>query len=225
MRKTALLAPLEAGAGLLFGALSAARRARIFHPIGTAYTATVTIEGGDHPVAALVGRHDAVVRLSRGAGLPDRFPDVLGLAVKVLNAHGAGSHQDFLTVTSGEGFPGHHLLLPAQPDDGRPYSSVLPYRNARGDRFLVGALPDAVDSTRYVLAIASVRGSWQTIGTVELADALDDEQAQRLRFSPWNTGGGIEPTGLLNQLRRGAYAGSQRARPDTEVPVETDAAA
>ena len=209
----------------MFGALSAARRARIFHPVGTAYTATLTIDGGDHPLGALVGRHDAVVRLSRGAGMPERLPDVLGLAVKVLNAHGAGGHQDFLLVTSGEGFPARHLLMPAHSEDERPYSSVLPYRNARGDRFLVGARRDVADSNRFVLAAASVTGPWLAIGAVELADGLDEEQAQRLRFSPWNTGGGIEPTGVLNRLRRGAYAGSQRARPDTRVPVDTDAAA
>jgi hypothetical protein len=224
MARISLGAPLEAGAGVLFGALSATRRARVFHPRGTAHTATVVVEAGDHPLAVLAGRHDAIVRLSRAAGTPEPLPDVLGLAVKLLNAHGAGGHQDFLLVTSGSGFPAHHLLVPTTEPRARPYSSLLPYRNARGTRFIVGALPTVGgNGRRFVLATAD--RSWRSVGTIDLGERLADDQAQRLRYNPWHTGGGLEPTGLLNRLRRTAYLGSQRGRPDTEDPPAAETAA
>ena len=209
---------LDAGTGTVFGGLSALRRARIFHPDGVASTAEVTVEPGDHPLDVLAGDHDAVVRISRAIGLPERFPDILGLAVKVLDAHGPGTDQDFLLVTSGGGFPGHHLLLPTRSVTARPYSSLLPLRDARGERFLVGALPDDASGRSFALAVANVRGPWQPVGTVRLGDDLPPDAGQRLQFTPWHTGGGLRPSGLLNRLRRGAYAGSQQARPDTAEP-------
>ena len=53
------------------------------------------------------------MRFSRGAGLPEPLPDILGVAVRVLDSHGPGGHQDFLLATS-SGLPvAHHALLPA----------------------------------------------------------------------------------------------------------------
>src|SRR5690348_12195756 len=104
--------PLDLATGAVFGALSAVRRARIFHPHGTARLATVTIAGGDHPLHVLAGTHDAIVRTSRGIGLPEPLPDLHGVAVKLLNAHGAGAHQDLLLVSSATAVGARHLLVP-----------------------------------------------------------------------------------------------------------------
>lgn len=210
--------PLQRGAGTVFGALSALRRARIFHPVGTASTAEVTVEPGPHALDALAGDHDAVVRISRGIGLPEALPDILGVAVKVLDAHGPGIDQDLLLATSASGFPGHHVLVPTRRVTARAFSSVLPYTNARGERFLVGALPDDTTGRCFRLAVARVLGPWQPVGTVRLGDDLPEDRGQGLRFTPWHTGGGLEPSGFLNRLRRGAYDGSQEGRPDTDVP-------
>ena len=49
---------------------------------------------------------------------------------------------------------------------------------------------------------------------MKLGERLDDETSRRLRFNPWNSGGGIRPVGLLNSLREAAYRGSQAGRPD-----------
>ena len=205
--------PLDLASGAVFGGLSAIRRARIFHPRGTARLATVTIDAGDHPLRVLAGTHDAIVRTSRGVGLPAPVPDFHGVAIKVLNAHGAGAHQDLLLVSSAAPMGARHLLVPVIEQLGEPrYSSLVRYRNATGERFLVGAAPDGDD--RLVLSSATVRSPWTVVGTVELGDDLDDTAGDALRFSPWHTGGGLTPIGLVNRLRRGAYAGSQAARPD-----------
>lgn len=205
--------PLDVSTRAVFGGLSGLRRARIFHPHGRASTAVVSIAAGEHPLHVLAGEHDAIVRLSRGIGLPAPVPDFHGVAIKLLNAHGAGAHHDLLVVSSAAPVGARHVLLPVVERVVEPtYSSIVRFRNAGGVRFLVGATPHGDGG--YVLATATPLAAWEPIGNVELRDELDDEASDRLRFSPWNTGGGIEPVGVLNLLRRGAYAGSQEARPD-----------
>jgi hypothetical protein len=205
--------PLDLASGAVFGGLSALRRARIFHPHGTARLGTVTVDPGDHPLHVLAGTHDAIVRTSRGVGLPSPVPDVHGVAIKLLNAHGAGAHQDLLLVSSAAPMGARHLLVPVVEQLAEPhYSSLVRYRSANGERFLIGGAHDGDE--RFVLSTATVLSAWSVVGVVELGDALDDEASGALRFSPWHTGGGLTPVGVLNRLRRGAYAGSQAARPD-----------
>lgn len=62
-----------------------ARGARVVHPRGQASAGTVEIDGSGAWGARLLddaGRHDVVVRVSRGAGLPRPLPDVVGLAIR-----------------------------------------------------------------------------------------------------------------------------------------------
>ena len=205
--------PLDLASGAVFGGLSALRRSRIFHPRGTARLATVTISADDHPLHVLTGTHDAIVRTSRGVGLPAPVPDIAGVAIKLLNAHGAGGHQDLLLVSSAAPMGARHLLVPVVEWAASPcYSSLVRYRNAAGERFLVGAAPDGDDAL--VLSTATVTSPWSVVGSIALGEELDDEASDALRFSPWHSGGGLTPIGVINRLRRGAYAGSQAARPD-----------
>jgi hypothetical protein len=74
-------------AAFFFG-LGRLRAARGFHPRGASFSASITaLPGADAPWARLlVASRDgqrALVRFSKGAGLPDPLPDVLGLAVKI----------------------------------------------------------------------------------------------------------------------------------------------
>ena len=76
--------PLKQIAGTIFGALTGLRRRRIFHPEGAAFEARVRVDGA--AVAGELGGIGAgwlraIARFSRGAGLPQRLPDVLGLAL------------------------------------------------------------------------------------------------------------------------------------------------
>lgn len=217
---------------LAFGALSAIRRRRIFHPTGIAVEATLDVHGGASTGAALFderGRRRCVARFSRGAGVPEPLPDILGLALRVLDVPDAGEGQDLLFVTSGAAPFVRNALLPAQGYADRHYSSLLPYRV--GDRtVIIGARPllssgmsprtfdqlaDALADARlrFVLEIADPRGDWEPVGTVEFGRRLTEREAEALQFNVFNAVDGIEPVGFLNTLRKKAYAGSQKGRP------------
>ena len=222
-------------AAALFSTTSAIRHARTFHPIGAAFEATFTVV---EPVGVGVklldtpGTHDAVVRLSRGVGIREPWPDVLGLALRVLDAHGPGEDQDLLLVTSGEGPIVRHLFVPTTSFDGIRFSSVLPYR--LGDRVvLFGARGDDLDGRRLLLTdierdgttspvrftidIATSRGAWEPVARLDIGTQLSRRTADDLRFNPANTGGGIRPIGVLQAVRRLSYAASQAGR--SSLPV------
>jgi hypothetical protein len=111
----------SAASATLFASLSSLRRKRFFHPEGETYSGTASfIETGMG--LPFTGETPALVRLSRGAGIPGRLPDVLGLAVKFPELD-----HDFLLATSGDSAVTRHLLLPASSFFSMPYSSVLPY--------------------------------------------------------------------------------------------------
>jgi hypothetical protein len=63
-------------------------------------------------------RYDAVVRFSRGGGLPEPLPDALGVAVRLPDAYGPGRAQDFLVTSSADLpllFPGRSFLHGRSP--------------------------------------------------------------------------------------------------------------
>ena len=202
--------PIARVTGVAFRALSQARGARIFHPHGTGYDATLQITSGWEGVPALApgSEHRAIVRLSRAAGLPKPLPDAHGIGLRLPDVNGPCRHQDFLFATSSRGPLLQHLLLPGL-HEGQPYSSLLFYKIGDDVR-VVGALPDG--ELRYKLAVAPMRGGWQPIGDLRLHRELPGEYTEQLAFSPWNTGEGIRPIGPLMGLRRAAYRGSQRGR-------------
>ena len=221
--------------GGTFGALTALRGKRIFHPFGAGYEGTLVIgERPRHSTGARlfddVAEHRVIVRASRALGLPESLPDALGIAVRVADVHGEGRHQDFLLVTSADGPLLHHLLLFAPGGFfAQSYSSILPYRVGRAIR-LVGVVPrkpatpapgtdlealeEAVSDhqARFDLALASLGGRWERRGVISLRERLGEHEAEELTFNPWNTGGGIRPSGPLMGLRDPAYRASQQAR-------------
>jgi hypothetical protein len=212
---------------LPFAALSALRRARIFHPRGVAFDATLTVDAAAPPLAGLErGDHRAVVRLSRGAGVPESWPDVLGIALKLPDVDERGGDQDFLFVTSGQQPVLRHLLLPTRSFTGQTYSTLLPFQVGT-ERVLFGL--EAVDLNRmldladlratddasdvcFILTMAAPAGPWAAIGELQLGERIPDKAEADLRFNPWNDAAGIRPFGVLNTLRAGAYPGSQRGR-------------
>ena len=160
--------PLNGIAAGIFGSLSALRRKRVFHPDGLAYRAKLTFlpDGQIDPLLrfAAGSTADAVIRFSRGIGLPESMPDILGLAIKLPDFVGASADQDFLLVTSSEGPVMQNLLLPARGFFRGNYSTVLPYRRPSGGAQVVfGARPDAAlagsaDETFSDVAAAAATG-------------------------------------------------------------------
>ena len=226
--------------GGLLALLAAARRGKAVHPHGDVYEARLAVGGVPAaPEAATLlatpSEHDALVRFSRSLGLPRPLPDLLGMSIRILGAYGPGQHQDFLLVSSVDRPVLHHLFLPAGDVQQRPYSSSLPYR-AGARRFIVGALPHpdsprpaggtelervriaaATGRLRFELAVAQPMGRFAPVAELHVGSPFP-ATADALRFRPLNAGGGLEPVGLLNEMRRYAYPLSQwawgRTRPD-----------
>lgn len=234
--------PVELATSALWGAMSRLRGARFFHPVGVAYTATVAVPRGlreyeDVPLLAEAGEYPAIVRFSRATGIPEPLPDVLGLAISLTDVYGQGRHQDFLLATSADAPLLHHLLIPAPGGFfGNSFSSLLLYRfgtktrlvgaapASEPERYRRGALARLVDTAErgdlaYRLTLAPLAGRASAVGEIRVGERLPDELADRLAFTPWNTGDAIRPTGPFMGLRRAAYRGSQRGRGLSEAEI------
>jgi hypothetical protein len=252
LRRPSRVAVDAAGYGLAaaLAALAAARGGKAVHPHGVAYRARLTVDGAcSAPAAsqlfATPAEHQAVMRFSRSVGVPRPIPDLLGVSLRVLDAYGAGRHQDFLLVSSIDLPVLHHIFVPATDVQQRPYSSSLPYR-AGEQTFIVGVVPDpgsprpagedeldrldhaaATGRLRFALAVAPLGGRFRSVGTLSVQERLSPA-VDALRFNPFNCGGGMEPVSVLNRLRDYAYPLSQRTwarRGDgARAQLEADAA-
>ena len=214
-------APLAGLSAAIFAGLSRVRGKRFFHPRGVTFRASIAFT--DDPPLPFVGVHDAVVRLSRGIGLPENMPDVLGLAVKI-----PAYEQDLLFATSGERAVSRHLLAPSSGFYRRPYSTVLPYEwngelivlGARADGGLVALRGDRFDDVIEDVATRPVSFdlTWGPAGSGEVkvfaSISLRELHHEDVVFNPFNSGSGLKPAGALNRLRRETYLKSQQARPD-----------
>jgi hypothetical protein len=221
---------LRTVASLPFRALAAARGARAFHPQGFLCRGTWTVERTSPlaPGAQVLqagAEHPCIVRLSRGAGLPEWLPDVYGISVRLEDAYGPGRHQDLLINSSADLPVVHHVFLPSPRWYGQSHSTCLPYRAGAG-LVLIGLQPPrrrgpepSVDAMRaevargtsYGIAVAASLGRWEPIGTLALRDPLAPEFGD-VDFDPWNTGGGLVPATWLNRWRREAYRQSRLGR-------------
>jgi hypothetical protein len=221
--------PVAAATSRLFEALSAARGKRAFHPHGVVLEAAFTPYVQPAPTGIEIldsGERPALVRCSRALGLPEPAPDILGFSIRFPDAYGPGRHQDLLCVTSFDSPVAHHALVPATSFFSRPYSSLLAYRTPGGTR-LFGVLPVGggpplgprleqvsaaarAGSANFELALSPLMGRFESVGSIRLGEQLPPAEGERLRFNPWNSGGGLRPTGPLMGLRDPAYKGSQR---------------
>jgi hypothetical protein len=114
-------------------AASLVRGERVIHAEGTTLAGRLLVPGGAAlgvPLLDQPGRHDCLVRFSRSLGLPDRLPDVLGVAVRVLDAHGPDAHQDLLLDSSGRG--ARRGLRCPRDALGTLFSSLTPYELGGG---------------------------------------------------------------------------------------------
>jgi hypothetical protein len=204
--------PVERAAAAFFGALSAARGRRIFHPRGDGFEIEFEVDRPLHRydgIGLLSQRrtYSGVARLSRAIGIPSPLPDLLGVAFRIDADTGP---QDFLLISSARAPGLRHLLLPSRAGfSSNSYSSILPYRI--GDELrLVGAEP--LGPTEYEVRLAPLNGPWEAFARLRLRAALAPEATENLRLNPWNTLPGLKPVGPMNGLRRSSYAGSQRGR-------------
>jgi hypothetical protein len=219
--------PARRAVEAVFTGLAKLLRGRAFHPRGMSFEATIRPTETGRTLRVLpTDDGKALVRLSKGAGLPSRVPDVWGLAFRLPDVYGPERHQDVLLSTAGERPGLRHMLLPATGAERRRYSSLLPYRH-RGRLVLLGAryagahsasalrIADLEDVARagqltFEVAVAGIRGPWRTVAWLTLGRRLPAEMSERLRFHPWNTSGDLRLVGPMSRLRAPAYEASQR---------------
>lgn len=158
---------------------------------------------------------DAVqVRVSRAIGLPARWPDIRGLAIRVPT--GPDTHGDLLFATTGSSSFGRFVLLPARTSFSRTYSTLFPYRTTSGP-LLLAAQPDGHDS--FTLACAPPRSAWRTFGRLRLeapsAGASTESDDVGPSFDPvLHQIPGLDYYPWAGSLREGSYRAARRSRRD-----------
>lgn len=236
------MADLLRGAGRLvavpLAALARWRKGKAMHPHGAVFSAVLDRHGGDRRwgVAFLdaTARHDVVVRLSRGAGLPAALPDLLGLAVRLDG--GPGKPVDLLLSTTGRG--ARTRAVPAlRRDTASVYGSIMAYRSAAGPIRLAalpttagfpsrpGPLAEAVRRRPLVFELAAARGRepWRPFARLTIGGAVrpldPDLRFDAVRRPP----PGLVADGALARFRQPAYAAAQEARGDVRAPSSPSA--
>lgn len=205
------------------------RPGRPFHPAGVWLAGTLTrFPGGGSGIAWIdEGGQDRVrARFSRGVGLPESWPDVLGLAVRCPGP--AAGATDILLATTGRGRLTRYLLSPHRDVRQGFFSSMMPWRGRRGPILLAAAsgarsrpLPAhraaftadlAREPWQLDLYWAAPLGAWRRFARLELSP--DAEGDDRDRFDPLlNTPTGAGTYGWARRLREPGYARA-RSSPD-----------
>lgn len=201
-----------------FRLASRLRGERAIHSRGRAMTGRLTVTGGSGTGVRLLDEpasYDVLLRFSRSVGLPAPLPDILGLAVRVVDAHGPGVHQDLLLDSALEPPLARHFPVLRFDHLGVTYSSLLSH-DVGGGRLLVGAraLPGSPSATTLdelpedvglALLVATPYGSWRQVGVLRADGELPAPLGRQIRFSPVNSGGGLGPPKLLAAWRASAY--------------------
>ncbi|WP_238439572.1 hypothetical protein [Microbacterium sp. JZ31] len=165
---------------------------------------------------------EVTARLSRGVGLPDNLPDVLGLALRL---HDNDRHADVLLSSTGIGFPFRFVLVPRRSATGATFGSLLPYRSSRGPVLICArsvpsrVLPADLEGLRRSLQEqpwqvrlyhAAPTGRWHPFADVLLRPAAEPDSAE-LRFDPvGHPLPGYTTYSWVRRLREPSYRAAQR---------------
>ena len=91
--------------GLVFGGLARLRHTRSIHPRGITYAARVAVTPRSRRTGSqffdTAASYDGLLRISRGAGFSGEVPDIIGWALRVEDAFGAGRPLDLLLASTG----------------------------------------------------------------------------------------------------------------------------
>jgi hypothetical protein len=208
------------------GALASLRGGKPMHPRGAVFDAVLERRGSAPswgvPWLDETATEAVVVRLSRGAGLPGPWPDLLGLAVRV---PGPDRPVDLLLSTTGRG-PVLRWVPLLRRDAAATYTSIMGYRSDAGTlRF--AALPASASTTSqpsdvaaavdrrglaFTLAAARGTGAWRSFGRLTLTEPREpldpDVRFDAVRHPP----PGLTADGPMARFRAPAYARAQVAR-------------
>lgn len=223
--------------GAVFGsALAAAaaltgllRRDKPLHPVGHHGTGhlTVTDPAPDLGIEAIArtATRPCRARWSRAMGLPQGWPDVEGLALRLEGAAPDGGDADLLFASTGGRAWSRYLLTMRGPGHFGPLTTLLPVRaGGRAVTFRLSpepdlrpdALPDVLPPSSYALEVARGTGAWEPVGRVDVAWSEEDTSD---RFDPVARPlAGLEQYAFVRGLREPAYVAARavaRARPST----------
>lgn len=218
-----------------FGLVARRRRGgRAVHAPGAVFEAEAEVPGRDWSAGVDLfdtpGRWPAVVRFSRGIGLPRALPDILGLAVRVESS--VGPRDLLVDSVVGEGVwqrrvgrMGHDHLVPAYSslvtyalgDGGAPVLLLaLPSRPPAARPLAAGrgrladlATAPGLEGVAFDLALAGRGGGTVRLARLRLGRRLPD--GSEPRFDPTATGT-LRPAGPLGRARVAAYPGAPVAR-------------
>lgn len=199
----------------VFGLVGRVRPAdKPLHPRGETMAATVTRTGIGPEVGVPwvdePGVDDAHVRLSRAVGLPPRWPDIFGLALRLPTPAG---HGDVLFATTGSGAISRFVLLPGRTTTSWTYTTLIPYRTSSGPLLLAAQLDG---QHAFTLACARPTTPWRPFGRLVLepsaASDADGHDAE-LEFDPVvNQIPGLTYDPWAARLREGSYRAARRSR-------------
>lgn len=184
--------------------------AKPLHPHGDVTLGRLRRSGGHLPTGVPwlddAGTDDVLVRRSRAVGLPGSLPDVHGLALRVPLA--GGGHADLLLASTGLGRLTRFVLTASRRPEGRPLTTLLPYRSPDGP-LLVAAVPGAAD--RFELAYAPPAGAWRRFAELVVTDTAHRDAL--VSFDPLrNTIPGLENYEWVRRLREPSYGTARHTR-------------
>lgn len=203
----------------VFAVLKLVRPDRPIHPKGTGLSGKLTRTGTPGKTSGVdwldtPGTDPVTARFSRSAGLPEKFPDILGLALRLPRPDGGST--DLLFASTGWRFPGRFLLQPKLGVPSAALTTLMPYQGRRGP-VLVGlrtlSLPSGtVRKGEWVLGLywAEPTGSWQRCGELRLQAAAHPADTP-LRFNPLeNPPPGAQTYAWARRLREHSYRTAQQ---------------
>ncbi|WP_299958941.1 phosphodiesterase [uncultured Modestobacter sp.] len=202
--------------------LARARGGKPMHPTGVAFPGRLERSGLRRTTGIAwldgSGTDDVVVRMSRGAGLPRRFPDLLGFAVRV-----AGDPPvDLLLSSAGSGRWSRRVPV-LRRDAACPYGSIMAYRSPAGPVWLTASpegagvpsdragLVAAAPGLQVTLCAAIGDGPWEPFARITLGTPTDPPDPPVHFDAVLHPPPGLRADGPLARFRRPAYAAARRA--------------
>ncbi len=210
-------------------ALTRLRGGKPMHPRGALFTGILERTGP--PSVWGAGWLDerrvdrVLVRLSRGVGLPEPWPDVLGLAVRLPGGGPEGRPVDLLLSSTGRGRWTRLVPVPRR-DAATTYCSIMSFRSAVGPVRLA-ALPEGSGvpsdpaplaaavhrrGLRFTLAAALEGGPWEPFARLRVGEPMRPLDPELHVDAVLHAPPGLAADGPMARFRRPAYAAARRAR-------------
>lgn len=233
----------------VFRLLKLVRPDRPIHPQGIGLAGELTRSGTSGEASGVdwldvPGIDPVVARFSRSVGLPERLPDILGLALRVTPSRSSasgitpdagpdggaasGGTGDVLFASTGWQVPGRFLLQPRLDVSSATFTTLMPYRGRKGPVVLglrtISLPAGSVTGGEWVLGLywATPAGPWKHCGELRLR-ATTTPADTPLRFNPLeNLPPGAQTYGWARRLRERSYRTAQQPAPAAVVRSAAD---